>query len=216
MSRLRLVYCLAFLTGAAACQTAPPGRPAEAGPRVVLEEAEPWRSVASERDALALDGLPDRWRQALAAGRAARLSRRIAAEGELLAPEARLARAAPAPGTYRCRYVRPGGRKWVSSAPGYCYVGVEEGQLTLATELRGLRFGGYLWEPKGGDRLVFLGAAVPAGSRIPPAYGDDPSRDSAGLVERIGEFRYRLTLPEPAPGAGLTIVEMVAAPPVQG
>ncbi|HEX8125374.1 MAG TPA: DUF4893 domain-containing protein [Allosphingosinicella sp.] len=216
MSRLRLVYCLAVLAGAAACQTAPPGRSAEAGPRIVLEEAEPWRSVASQRDAIALDSLPDRWRQALAAGRASKLSRRIAAEGELLAPEARLARAAPAPGSYRCRYVRPGGRKWVSSAPGYCYVGVEERQLTLATELRGLRFGGYLWELKGGEQLVFLGAAVPAGSRAPPAYGDDPSGDAAGLVERIGEFRYRLTLPEPTPGSGLTIVEMVAAPRTEG
>jgi hypothetical protein len=212
MSRLRLVYCLAVLAGAAACQTAPPGTSAAAGPRVVLEEAEAWRSVASERDAVALDGLAERWRQALAAGRAANLSRRIAGEGELLDPEARLARGAPAPGSYRCRYVRPGGRKWVSSAPGFCYVGVEEGQLTLATELRGLRFGGYLWELKGGERLIFLGGAVPAGSRTPPAYGDNPSRDAAGLVERIGEFRYRLTLPEPAPGAGLTVVELVAAP----
>ncbi|HEX8308742.1 MAG TPA: DUF4893 domain-containing protein [Allosphingosinicella sp.] len=181
---------------------------------MVLEEAERWRSVASERDSIALDGLPDRWRQALEAGRTAKLSRRIAAEGELLAPEARLAWAAPAPGSYRCRYVRPGGRKWVSSAPGFCYVGVEEGQLTLATELRGLRLGGYLWELKGGERLVFLGGTVPAGSRTPLAYGDSPERDAAGMVERIGEFRYRLTLPEPAPGAGLTVVEMVAAPRV--
>lgn len=212
MSRLRLVYCLAVLAGAAACQTAPPDKRPAAGARVVVEEPEAWRSIASPRDAAVLDGLDDRWRQALAAGRAAKLSRRIAAEGELLVPEARLARAAPAPGTYRCRYVRPGGRRWVSSASGFCYVGVEEGQLTLATELRGLRFGGYLWEVKGGERLVFLGGAVPAGTRVPSAYGENPSRDSAGLIERIGDFRYRLTMPEPAPGAGLTVVELVAAP----
>lgn len=212
MSRVRLVSCLAVLAGSAACQTAPAGKSAEAAPRIVVEETEAWRSVASERDAAALDGLPGRWRQALAAGRAANLSRRIAGEGELLDPEARLARAAPSPGSYRCRYVRPGGRRWVSSVQGFCYVGVEDGQLTLATELRGLRFGGYLWEVKGGERLVFLGAAVPAGARTPLAYGENPSLDSAGLVERIGEFRYRLTMPEPSPGAGLTIVELVAAP----
>jgi hypothetical protein len=212
MPRLRLVYCLAVLAGSAACQTLPPEKPAEPGPKVVVEEAETWRSVASVRDAAALDGLADRWRLALAAGRAAGLSRRIAAEGELLTPGARLARAAPAPGSYRCRYVRPSGRKWVSSAQGFCYVGVEAGQLSLATELRGLRLGGYLWEVKGGDRLVFLGGAVPAGSRTPLAYGENPSREAAGLVERIGEFRYRLTMPEPSPGAGLTVVELVAAP----
>lgn len=212
MSRLRLVCCLGMLAATAACQTSRPDGPAAAGPRVVVEEVEAWRSIASERDASALDGLPGRWRQALAAGRAANLSRRIAAEGELLAPDSRLARAAPAPGSYRCRYVRPGGRRWVSSAEGFCYVGVEEGQLTLATELRGLRFGGYLWEVKGGERLVFLGGAVPAGTKTPLAYGENPSRDAAGLVERIGEFHYRLTLPEPSPGAGLTIVELIAAP----
>jgi len=212
MSRLRLVCCVAVLAGSAACQTLPPAKPAAAGPGVVVEEAEPWRSVASARDAAALDSLAHRWRQALAAGRAANLSRRIAAEGDLLTAEARLERAAPAPGTYRCRYVRPGGRRWVSSAQGFCYVGVEEGQLTLATELRGLRFGGYLWELKDGARLVFLGGAVPADTRTPLAYGENPSRDAAGLVERIGEFRYRLTMPEPSPGAGLTVVELVAAP----
>jgi hypothetical protein len=211
MPRRNIVKCLALLAGTAACQTAPRQAVPGAAPKVVLEE-ESWRGVASERDAAALDGLAERWRQALAAGRAASLTRRIAAEGELLSPDARLARAAPAPGSYRCRYVRPGGRKWVSSAQGFCYVGVESGQLSLATELRGLRVGGYLWEPKGGDRLVFLGGVVPAGAKSAGAYGEDPQRDTAGLVERIGEFRYRLTLPEPSPGAGLTVVELVAAP----
>ncbi|HYG46776.1 MAG TPA: DUF4893 domain-containing protein [Allosphingosinicella sp.] len=211
MLRLNLVCSLALL-GASACQTVPPRASGAPRPVVALEEAEAWRSVASSRDSASLDGLAGHWARALAAGRAANLSRRIAAEGALLAPDARLPRAAPAPGTYRCRYVRPGGRKWVSSAQGFCYVGVEAGQLSLATEVRGLRLGGYLWEPKGGDRLVFLGSAVPAGAKTAAAYGENPERDAAGLLERIGEFRYRLTLPEPSPGAGLTIVELVAAP----
>jgi hypothetical protein len=209
---LRLVCCLAVLAGAAACRTVPPRTSAAPGPRVVLDEAEAWRSVASARDSALLDSLPERWKLALAAGRAANLSRRIAAEGALLAPDSRLARAAPAPGSYRCRYVRPGGRKWAASPPGFCYVGVEAGQLSLATELRGLRLGGYLWELKGGDRLVFLGAAVPAGGKAAGAYGENPSRDTVGQFERTGEFRYRLTLPGPSPEAVLTVVELVAAP----
>ena len=210
MSRLHSVYWIPFLAATAACQTVPPSGSAGPGP-VVAEESEAWRSVASPRDLAALDSLPDRWSQALAAGRAANLSRRIAGEGALFDSGIRLDRAAPAPGTYRCRYVRPGGRRWASSAQAYCYVGVVAGQLSLATEIRGLRLGGYLWELKGGDRLVFLGAAVPAGAKTAAAYGEDPSRDVAGQVERIGEFRYRLTLPEPL-GAGLTVVELVAAP----
>jgi hypothetical protein len=212
--RLGLVCCLVALVPAAACQPGPPVRPATTRPTVVVEEAEAWRSVASERDSAALDGLPERWRKALAAGRGANFGRRIAAEGDLLDPDVRLARAAPAPGSYRCRYVRPGGPKWASSASAFCYVGVEAGRLSLATELRGLRLGGYLWELKGGDRLVFLGGSVPPGTKTAVAYGETPARDAAGLVERIGEFRYRLTLPEAAPGTGLTVVELVAAPRV--
>jgi hypothetical protein len=211
MSRLRLVWPLA-VAAVAACQTVPP--PPTGAPRasVTVEEAEPWRAIASARDSAALDAVPARWEGALAAARTAGLARRVAGEGALLKRDSGLARAAPAPGTYRCRFVRLGARKWTASPQAYCYVGVEAGQLSLATELRGLRLGGYLWELKSGERLVFLGAASAAGGKNRPAYGDNPAADSAGLVERIGDFRYRLVLPEPAPGAGLTIVEMVAAP----
>ena len=212
MSSLRLVWPLAMPV-VAACQTvAPPSAEApQAG--VAVEEVEPWRQIASARDSAALDALPAAWERALAASRAARLARRIAAEGELLEPGAGLPRAAPAPGTYRCRYLRLGARRWTASAPAYCYVGAVAGQLSLSTELRGLRLGGYLWELESGGRLVFLGAAPPAGGKAVPAYGDNPAWDSAGVVERIGEFRYRLVLSQPAPAAELTVVEMVAAPP---
>ncbi|MET1111724.1 MAG: DUF4893 domain-containing protein [Allosphingosinicella sp.] len=203
---------MALLAASAACQKVPPPGSASPPPAVLVEEAEAWRAIASPRDSALIDGLDGRWERALAAGRAAGLGRRISAEGVLLAPAEHLARAAPAPGTYRCRYVRPAGRRWAASPEGYCYIGVEAGQLSLATELRGLRLGGYLWELKGGERLVFLGAAVPAGKRTAAAYGDDPARDAAGLLERIGDFRYRLTLPEPAPAGGFTVVDFTAAP----
>lgn len=204
--------CLLPVMAAAACQTAPPKPPGMPRPSVTVEEAEAWRGVASARDRALVDGLGARWDLALGAARGAGLGRRISGEGVLLMRDSRLPRAAPAPGTYRCRSVLLGARKWTASPPGYCYVGVEGGQLSFATELRGLRVGGYLWELKGGDRAVFLGATVPAGGKTAPAYGEDPARDSAGLVERIGEFRYRLSLPQPAPGAGLFIVDLVAAP----
>lgn len=210
MSRLSLVSPLVALA-VAACQTVPPPAPGAPRPSVTVKEVEPWRKVASARDAAALDALAAGWERALAASRSAGLTRRLAAEGALLAQGAGLARAAPTPGTYRCRYVRLGARKWTASAQAYCYVGVESGQLSLATELRGLRLGGYLWEVKGGERLVFLGAA-PGGGKTAPAYGDNPAGDSAGMVERIGDFRYRLVLPEPSPGAGLIVVDLVAAP----
>jgi hypothetical protein len=206
-----LLAVLAVLA-VSACQTLPKPPPGAPRPTVTVEESEAWRGIASARDVAALDSLGARWNQALAASRAAGLGRRLEAEGVLVMRGAGLVRAAPAPGSYRCRYLRLGTRKWTASAEGFCYVGVEGAQLSFATELRGLRLGGYLWELKGGDRLVFLGSAVPAGARSAPAYGDHPAGDTAGLVERIGEFRYRLALPEAAPGTGLTIVDLVAAP----
>ncbi|HEX8621937.1 MAG TPA: DUF4893 domain-containing protein [Allosphingosinicella sp.] len=211
MARLHPVWLVATLA-AASCQRVPPPAAEAPRPSVTVEEAEPWRRVASPGDAAALDSLAAGWERALAAARAAGLARRVAAEGALLAPGAGLPRAAPPPGPYRCRYVRLGARKWTASAQAYCYVGVEAGQLSLATELRGLRLGGYLWEVKSADRLVFLGAAARAGSRTASAYGDNPAADARGLVERIGDFRYRLVLAEPDSAAELVVVDLVAAP----
>ncbi|MEA3064416.1 MAG: hypothetical protein QOJ27_855 [Sphingomonadales bacterium] len=211
MVRLRPVCFLAMLA-VAACQTVPQPPPGAPRPSVTVEEAEAWRRVATARDSATLDGLAARWDLALAAARTAGLSRRVGAEGALLVRDAGLARAAPGPGTYRCRFVRLGPARWTASPAGFCYVGVEGGQLSLATELRGLRLGGYLWELKSGNRLVFLGSAVPAGAKNAPAYGDRPAGDAGGLVERIGDFRYRLVLPETSSASGLTVVDLVAAP----
>ena len=190
-------------------------RPSAARRGSSSRRSKPWRERRVAARLAALDGLAGavgtrRWRRD---GRRD-LSRRIAAEGALLAPDDRLARAAPAPGTYRCRYVRPGGRQVGGFAAGaYCYVGVEAGQLSLATELRGLRLGGYLWELKGGERLVFLGASVPPGARTAPAYGVDP----AARLRRIWSSASATSatgwcFPSLRPGAPFTIVEMVAAP----
>lgn len=211
MMRLRLAWAPAILA-AAACQTAAPPPPGAPRPSVTVEEAEPWRRVASARDSAAVDGLAAQWERALAASRAAGLTRRVAAEGALLERGAILPRPAPAPGSYRCRSIRLGARKWTASAQGFCYVGVEAGQLSLTTELRSLRLGGYLWELKNGERLVFLGASVPPGARSAPAYGDNPALDQGGVVERIGEFRYRVVLPGAAPGGEMTVIDLLAAP----
>lgn len=211
MLRLRLV-CVPAMLAVAACQAVKPPPPGAPRPSVTVEEAEPWRRIATARDAAALDGLAASWDRALAATRAAGLGRRISAEGALLERGAGLPRAAPAPGSYRCRSLRLGAKKWTVSPQAFCFVGVETGQLSLATELRGLRLGGYLWELKSGDRLVFLGATVPPGGKGAPAYGDNPALDLGGQVERIGEFRYRLILTPSSPGPELTVVELVAAP----
>jgi hypothetical protein len=204
------------LLGLCACQTNAL-RPADGRlPTVELEEPERWRSDATPDDAKALDGLPALWSQALGEARG-RYGRAVAGERALLAPDAALARAAPAPGPYRCRAIRLGARTaaarpWAVSRSGFCFVGVADGQLSFTSELPGDRIAGYLWDQKDDRRLVFLGAAAPPRARSAPAYGAAAGSDRVGVIERTGEFRYRLVLPARSGDARLIVIELLAAP----
>ena len=206
---------LAMLALLAACQT-PRSAPERPRPVVTVQESESWREAALDEDAALIDALPATWIQALAESRR-RYGRAVSAEGALLVPGAALPQAAPAPGPYRCRALQigtrvPAGRAWSVSRSGFCFVGVEDDQLSLSSEIAGLRFGGYLWAVKGGARLVFLGAATPARAKAAPAYGDNLAANRVGQIERTAEFRYRLVLPNRAGDSRLTIIEMIAAP----
>ena len=59
-------------------------------------------------------------------------------------------------------------------------------------------------------RAVFLGTIAFAEERRPAAYGHAAGRDMAGVVERIGEGRWRLALPFPPLGGALALVEFSA------
>jgi hypothetical protein len=215
--RPRILLTCALLACGSACQTPPGGAPRAAGASVTMEEPDAWREVASADSEAAIDGLPARWSEALDEARRAGLRRTLAGAGALLDPGTRLPRAAPAPGSYRCRLIRIGagaarGRAYSASRPAFCFVGVEGDQLSLTTEIAVRRLGGYLWEETGGARLVFLGTAVPAGAKSAGAYGENAAGDVAGLVERVGPFRYRLVVPGGAGEAKLMIFDLVAAP----
>jgi hypothetical protein len=206
---------LAAAAALGGCQTLAPPPPGEAGASATLEEPEAWRSVATSSDAASIEGLAGDWAAVRDALRAARLARRAEAEGPLLDPAAGLPRAAPAPGPYSCRLMRLGGaasisRPWRETGGFFCYVGVEGDRLSLTVEGGPERLGGYLWEEKNNARLVFLGAAAPP-RRTLPAYGDVPAANAAGIVERIGDFRYRLVLPGRG-GSRLAVYELAAAP----
>ena len=209
-----LAYAFPILL--AGCQTPARQAPERARPAVTLEEPEAWRSVASATSQAQLDGMPARWQQALQAARTRTHARRVAAEGPLLDPSAGLPRAAPAPGPYRCRVVRIGGGTarepaFAASRPAFCFVGVEQDQLSLTTETASSRLGGYLWEGKDSRRLVFLGSEMAAGAKRAAAYGEAPARDAAGILERIGDFRYRLAVPTRG-AAGLLVYDLTAFP----
>lgn len=209
----RPLFAAAFLLLPGGCaMLEPPPRPRPPVETVVaVEEEEPWRRMATDDDQQALDALPQLWADALGDARRGGYARRIAAEEELLGPAAALPRAAPAPGPYVCRILRlgaagPGIRPLSEGGQGFCFVGADRDQLSLTIEAGPRRMGGYLAEGRDNRRLVFLGSQNPRGMPI-GGYGADRMRDVVGLFERIGPFRYRLTLP-PRGGDRLTIVEM--------
>jgi hypothetical protein len=209
---------LLLLPGLALAGCQPAARPAVNRPVVAVEveEIEPWRRTATDAGVSAINGLADRWTEALANARRRGGGRVITAEGELLDPAAALARAAPGPGPYRCRLFRvaaPGARvRGIAPArSGFCFIGVEDDQLSLTSEIPGHRLGGYLYETKSSAGLVFLGAAAAVRGRSASGYGEDPARDLAGRFERVGEFRYRLVLPAATPPE-LQVLELIPAP----
>ena len=176
-----------------------------------------WHDIAAAEDVEHIGRIRTAWAEGLAAARADGLARRVAAEHDLLDPEAALPRPAPTPGAYLCRLVRLGGAVrgepgFASFRPFYCFVGIgDHGDRLSITQSEGsARPAGYLWDDPNGRRMIFLGALAPGAGPV-PAYGDDPARDVAGIVERIGPFRWRLVIPRPASGAALEIFEMEPA-----
>jgi hypothetical protein len=215
MKPLRLFLPLLPLAAAlAACQTAgtPGGGGAAPGATVTIEPEEDWRAVALPEHASVTEDMPPLFASLAASARPG------AADRELLDPALLLRAPAPAPGAYRCRVVRlpapaaPARRERGAAArQAFCFVGAEGERLSLTLETPARRLGGYLWPAADGRRMVFLGAAFAPPARSAPAYSGTPGGNTAGLLERTGDFRYRLTVRGTSPGT-LDVYELVAAP----
>ncbi|MNT68759.1 hypothetical protein D3C72_2070150 [compost metagenome] len=59
--------------------------------------------------------------------------------------------------------------------------------------------------------MVFLGSMALASEPAARSYGQRPERDMVGVVERIGERRWRLAIPWPANESNLDLIELVPA-----
>lgn len=207
----RLV-CAPLLLAAAACAPKPPPElPADEPPPE--EEAQPeWRGIARAGDALKIDEIDRVWEEAIA--RTGERRYRVASrdEGELVDPSAGLPRPAPPPGPYWCRTIKLG----LPNSAGYaayrafnCYVEAEGELLTLVKQSGSERPAGRLYPDEVPDRLVFLGGMAIDREGEPPAYGDNPARNVAGVIERVGPFRYRLVIPRPQGESLLDLLELV-------
>ena len=205
---------LAALVLTAGCATQPKLPP---GARPSIEVGAPlksdvWKQVATAADEDRIARLGLAWQEALADARKG-FEGEIRKEGVLLRPRASLPRPAPTPGSYNCRLIKLGKATAKSVAferfkPFFCYVEVEGDLLTIVKQTGSQRPAGRLWEDDDPTRLIFLGSLALGDSQPLVAYGDDPKRDMAGALDRIGPFRWRLVIPWPQSTSKLDVFEL--------
>lgn len=175
-------------------------------------KSDAWLRIASNADQDRLSNITGAWAAGLADARR-NFSAAVREEGALLKQDAALARPAPTPGSYRCRVVSIGSTVRSKPAferfkPFFCYVEVEGDLLTIVKQTGSTRPAGRLWDDDDPKRLVFLGSLSLGNEEEVKAYGDDPRRDMAGVLERIGPFVWRLIIPWPQDGAKLQVFEL--------
>ena len=208
---LSVMVVLAFAAGG--CTFPEKEKPKPVITEVPQTKADVWQSVASPADVQRIRRVATGWTSGLEQARAAGFRDQIRSEGDLLDPDAGLARPAPTPGSYSCRLVRLGreGRKgpaFQKFKPFFCYVEVEGELFTIVKQTGSQRPAGRLWEDDMPDRLIFLGTLALGSEEEARPYGDDPKRDMAGIFERFGPFKWRLVIPYPQNGAQLDVIEL--------
>jgi hypothetical protein len=173
-----------------------------------------WRTAALEADRDRLRDWRSTFERALAKATAAGNGPRIESEGALLQLDSALGGGLPV-GTYRCRTIKlgaraDGDRDYVAYGPFTCRVGLS-GAVKSFHMVGGVqRPNGYIY-PADRLRSVFLGALSLGDERADIKYGVDPVRDMAGWVERIGDARWRILLPDPRLESVTEVIELVPA-----
>ena len=202
---------LAALGGCATKPKPPPGvHPSvEVGPPL---KSETWKAVATAEDKDRLARLGLAWQEALDDAKKTNAAD-IRREGKLLLPRSALPRPDPTPGSYNCRLIKlgkatPKSNAFESFKPFFCYVEVEDQLLTIVKQTGSQRPAGRLWQDDESTRLIFLGSLALGDETAPLAYGDDPRRNMAGALERIGPFKWRLVIPWPQSTSKLDVFEL--------
>lgn len=175
-----------------------------------------WRQVASAADASLLGRLDQAWRLARAEAEDAGFASEVERLGALVDPNAALAgRLQPAPGTYRCRTIKLGrraegqGLAYVAYPFFACSVELTPGGDLILTKTTGSQRTQGLLYPDTDRRLVYVGAQAWGDEAHFPRYGQNRERDQVGVLERIGDQRWRLVLPWPKQEAKLELLEIV-------
>ncbi len=179
--------------------------------------AENWRSVATVADRERIRGWWDAWTAALASAQSAGFSSAIAAQGQLLEPQAALPNAHIPPGDYDCRVIKLGAR--AANMPAFtvypefrCRVEAEQDIFSFAKLTGSQRPVGLIFADND-RRKIFLGTLMLGDESRALDYGTDPQRDMAGIVERIGPNQWRIVFPRPAFESIVDVIELVPVRP---
>lgn len=204
---MRKFLALAFILTSAACNTVmqPAG--------MISNWTTAWRDVATPADRARLSAWRTNFVDALAAARKSGHSAEIAREGALLDPDAALGGRRLPDGAYRCRVIKLGAKSegmldYVSYPPFDCRVRAERNLQRLEKVSGSQRYVGLIF-PNDAMRQVFLGTLVLGDETRAMQYGEDPKRDVAGFIERIGDNRWRLIMPNPQFESRLDVMELV-------
>lgn len=174
-----------------------------------------WRGVATAADRERLRNWRDAWMTALAKVQAAGRTPALAPLGALFEPDRALTAALPPSGDYRCRVFKLGARH-----PGLPELSVhpyfecridDEGEVRSLYKLSGSQRPVGLLFRDGDTRGIFLGTLMLGDETSAMQYGQDATRDMAGIVERIGDRRWWLVLPYPAFESTLDVIELIPA-----
>jgi hypothetical protein len=173
-----------------------------------------WRSLVTEDDRNRVRRWRDAWTEALALARPASAAA-IAGEGPLLDPDSALAGARLPAGDYRCRTIKLGTQGAGHAAytvyePRSCRIGAEGARLHLTILNGPQRPIGTLF-PDTSRRMIFLGTLQLGDEALAYRYSRDKERDMVGLLERIGDRRWRLVFPHPHFESLLDVIEIVPA-----
>ncbi|HEY8592723.1 MAG TPA: DUF4893 domain-containing protein [Sphingomicrobium sp.] len=174
-----------------------------------------WREVAAPVDRQRLAGWRSTFVKAVAAAKKSGHAQDIAREGALLDPDAALNSPAIPNGDYRCRVIKLGAKTqgmldYVAYPAFRCRISADR-QLQRLDKLTGSqRYVGLIF-PGDAVRQVFLGTLVLGDETRAMQYGQDSTRDVAGHLERIGDRRWRLVMPEPRFESQVDVMELVPA-----
>jgi hypothetical protein len=175
-----------------------------------------WRAVATETDRDRVRHWRDAWTDALAQANRSNAAA-VTAGGALFDPDTALPGAQPPPGDYACRTFKLGRAPQGQSAGGLleyaeyptfrCRVALNGGRLQFTKLTGSQRPVGTIF-PDNGRRMIFLGTLVLGVETRALRYSRDDERDMIGIVERVGDNRWRLVFPRPHFESLLDVVEL--------